>query len=63
MRPAPFLCAEVELTDQLIIIQRLRLSALELDLAMHDDIPTVGNTNSLRKVLFRHQHSELKAIL
>src|SRR5271168_3861144 len=46
--------SQIKPAYQVIVVQLLRRSSLELDVAMHDDITTIGNTNCLRKVLLRH---------
>src|SRR5436190_1358101 len=45
---------QIELPDQLVVIELVGRAALEGDLAVHDDVATVGDAQCLRKVLLRH---------
>src|SRR5579885_1822121 len=49
----------VEFADELVVVERVGRFASERDLAVHDDVAAVGNTDRLREVLLGHQHGEL----
>src|SRR5262245_39120536 len=55
--------SEVVLLHQLVLAQLTRALALELDLAVDDDVAAVGDLGRLVEVLLGHQHRELALLL
>src|SRR5262245_29983982 len=53
---------EVEALHQLVVAKRVGVLALEHDLAVHDDVAAVGDTDRLLEVLLRHQHGEVEFV-
>src|SRR5262247_2416346 len=55
--------AEVVLLDELVLAKLVRAPALELDLAVHDDVAAIRDLRGLVEVLLRHEHGELALLL
>ncbi len=50
---------QIELLDQVVVVERFGGSAFEGDLAVHDHITAVGDADSLREILLRHQYRKI----
>src|SRR5579864_6215634 len=54
---------QIEFADQLVVVERVGRVARKGDLAVDDDIATIGDADRLGEVLLGHEHGELVALL
>src|SRR3974390_3667756 len=53
---------QIELLDQIVIVEFFGGLPFECDLAVHDDIATVGDPDGLVEILLGHEHRECIAL-